>query len=488
MEIDAKEVFSFGLSLLYFTYLAYVILITVKILLDNKPPEVTVAWIVAIVFLPYVGVILYLLGGVNWKKKKIMKQLPEEMFKTNLEPVISQQREFMQEIAHHIDNDVAKTINLLLNASHSIITLNNEVKFYHHGKEHFSDLLQDLEDARETIHMEYFIWRSDALGERIKDILIKKAREGLEVRVLFDGLGCLGRISRRYKRELKKAGVRYRYFLDPLNFFWGRMLNYRNHRKIVVIDGVTGYTGGMNIGMEYITGGKKFPEWRDTHLRLKYEGVQILQAIFFTDWFNSSGEELRGEKYFPSNKKGNLFLPLQVTVSGPDSDWFTIKKLFFNLITNADREIIIQSPYLVPDASILGALETAALGGVDIKIMMTGLADKKIAFWVAQTYFESLLDAGVKIYQYMDGFFHPKMLVVDGVTATVGTCNLDIRSFHLDYEVNVVFYDSEISKTLQDQFYEDLKKCREITKEMVSAISFPKRFRNSLFRIVAPLL
>ena len=260
------EIISQVLSVLYFVY---VIVLSFKILLDNKNPEVTVAWIITIIFLPYVGVVIYLLGGVNWKKKRIMKQLPEERFKANLDPVLRQQRDFMRDISLHIDNDVAKTITLLLNSSHSIITLNNEIKLYYSGRDHFEDLLNDLEAAKSSIHMEYFIWRSDSLGERIKDILLRKASEGVEVRIIFDGVGCFARMKRIYKRELKAGGVEYRYFLDPLNILWGRMLNYRNHRKIVVIDGRIGYTGGMNIGDEYITGGKCYSSWRDTHLRIE---------------------------------------------------------------------------------------------------------------------------------------------------------------------------------------------------------------------------
>jgi cardiolipin synthase len=483
--MSVGDIISRVLSILY---ICYVIILTAKILLDNKSPEGAIAWIVTIVLLPYIGIAIYFLGGTNWKKKKIMKQLPEELFKTNLKTVIRQQQGVMRDIELHIDNDMAKAINLLLNASHSIITVNNEVKLYHTGKEHFEDLMRDLQGASHSIHMEYFIWRSDPLGERIKDILIAKAREGVEVRIIFDGVGCFGRISRRYRRELRENGIEYRYFLDPLNVLWGRMLNYRNHRKIVVIDGITAYTGGMNIGCEYITGGRNFPSWRDTHVRLRHEGVQILQAIFLTDWYNSGGKMMFEPVYFPALPKDSRFLPLQIAVSGPDSEWNTIKTLFFTLIANADREICIQSPYFIPDESILAALESAALGGIDVKLMMTGLPDKRIAFWVANTYFESLLNAGVKIYQYTKGFFHPKVLVVDGTTATVGTCNMDIRSFHLDYEVNIVFYDSGIARELRDRFILDMNDCVRITSESDSGKALPVRLRNSIFRIIAPLL
>ncbi|MFW6361198.1 MAG: phospholipase D-like domain-containing protein, partial [Spirochaetota bacterium] len=247
-------------SFLLFFYFAFVIVLTVQIVLDNKPPEVAVAWILAIYFLPYFGAGLYLLSGVNWKKKKIMKQLPERTFKTYLGPILEQQKTFLQntETDYELDNDMVKTISLALQSGNSILTLNNSVRFYYEGGPFFDELIADLENAQDTINMEFFIYRSDELGRRIKDILERKAREGVKVRLLFDGVGCFNKLSWKFKRELKQSPIDARYFLDPMNILSSRLLNYRNHRKIVVIDGQIGYTGGMNIGEEYITGGRRF--------------------------------------------------------------------------------------------------------------------------------------------------------------------------------------------------------------------------------------
>ncbi len=477
-------------SFLLFFYFAFVIVLTVQIVLDNKPPEVAVAWILAIYFLPYFGAGLYLLSGVNWKKKKIMKQLPERTFKTYLGPILEQQKTFLQNTGtdYELDNDMIKTISLALQSGNSILTLNNSVQFYYEGGQFFDELIDDLENAQDTINMEFFIYRSDELGRRIKEILERKAQEGVKVRLLFDGVGCFNKLSWKFKRELKESPIDARYFLDPMNILSSRLLNYRNHRKIVVIDGQIGYTGGMNIGLEYMDGGRNFRRWRDTHLRLEGESVQLLQGVFLSDWYNSGGDVIQDARFFPLPATRGSFLPMQIVVSGPDSDWNSIKKLFLHLISNANNRISIQSPYFIPDQPLMNALETAALSGVEVNLMMTGCPDKRIPFWVAHTYFEDLLKAGVHIYLYEQGFLHAKVLIVDTMISTVGSCNLDTRSFHLDYEVNAFFYDSKITADLIAQFNADVAECRQVAFEDIRELSIFRRLRNSIFRMIAPVL
>jgi cardiolipin synthase len=477
-------------SILLFIYFAFVIVLTIQVVLDNKPPEVAVAWLLAIYFLPYFGAGLFLLSGVNWKKRKIMKQLPERRFKTYLGPVLEQQKTFLQN-AHansDLDNDMVKAISFALQAGNSIVTLNNRAELYYEGGRFFDDLIVELENAQDTIYMEYFIFRSDELGRRIKEILERKAREGVKVRLLFDGVGCFNKQSWKFKRELKNSQIDARYFLDPLNILSSRLLNYRNHRKIVVIDGQIGYTGGMNVGLEYIDGGAKFHRWRDTHVRMVGESVQLLQSVFLSDWYNSGGDEVQDARFFPLPTAKGEYLPTQIVVSGPDSDWNSIKKLFELLISNANSRICIQSPYFIPDQSLMNVLETAALSGVEVNLMMTGLPDKRVPFWVAHTYFEYLLKSGVHIYLYEGGFMHAKVLIVDEMISTVGSCNMDIRSFHLDYEVNAFFYDAEITADLIAQFNTDVAECKQITFEDIREFSILRRLRNSIFRMIAPVL
>ena len=478
-------------SVLLFLYAVFVVSLTVRILLDNKAPEVSIAWLLAIYFLPYVGAGMYILGGINWKKRKIMKLLPEKTFQTLLGPILEQQMDFLRNDWDSMDNDIAKSINLALRAGNSIITLYNQVKTYYEGQEFVEDLLSDLEGARDSIHLEVYIYRSDELGRRIRDVLLRKAAEGVKVRLLFDGVGCFNKMSWKFKRELRKSPIETRYFLDPMNVLSGRLLNYRNHRKIIVIDGQVGYTGGMNIGVEYITGGRYFNSWRDTHIRLEGESVQLLQAVFLSDWYNSGGELIQDQRFFPEEgrRRGRSSqLPMQIVCSGPDSDWNSLRMMYANLIHNANHRIYIQSPYFVPEATITNALITAALSGVEVNVMMTGVPDKRIPFWVAHTYFEDLLEAGVNIYLYEDGFFHSKTLCTDSSIATIGSCNLDVRSFHLDYELNAFFYDVDIARQLEEKFHYYMQFCRKITGEDVESMSIPRKLRNSLFRMIAPLL
>ena len=479
---------------LYILNIFITIIAILEIIISNKQSEASIAWILVILIVPVIGIGLYILIGVEWRKwnrYKLVSQLPEDFFRKHLGKELSDQKYMINESEISKDEtmqDVIKNMNLLLTSNQVPLTLDNQVKVYFRGKEHFDDMLNELNKAETSIHMEYFIWRSDSLGERIKDILIDRARAGVQVKLIFDGLGSFGRISFKYRRELRDAGIDFSYFLD-LNRLIARLkINYSNHKKIVVIDGRTAYTGGMNIGEEYISGGSQFNEWRDTHVRLTGSCVSILQTIFLTDWFNCKKEMLIKEDFFPKQLDDISGIPIQVAVSGPDSKWGSIELLYFNMITNAKHEILIQSPYFIPDDAILKAMESAALSGVNVTLMMTGVPDKHIPWWSAFTYFQPLLEAGVKILHYETGFLHSKVIVMDNIVSTVGTCNMDIRSFKLNYEVNAVFYDESLAEELKKQFNSDRTFCHEITLEEIQSLSLLKQLRNSFCRIFSPLM
>ena len=481
-------------QILYYLNFIVILFFVIFILLSNQESESTLGWILLIMVFPIVGIGLYLLIGVDRKKHKVIARRPEDLFAEMLEPVIQDQKRFIMGSDpgdSETMTDILKNIKLLLTANQAALTMNNEVKLYHNGEKLFDEMLQDLSDAEESIHMEYYIWRSDDLGLRIKDILVKKAREGVDVKLIFDGLGSFSRISYRYRRELRESGVQFSYFKD-LNRFLARLqINYSNHKKIVVIDSRIGYTGGMNIGCEYITGGKRFDSWRDSHVRLRGDCVSILQSIFLTDWFNCGHELLMEDVFFPDIRSGPVptqEVPIQIAVSGPDSKWNSIELLLFNMITNANHEVCIQSPYFIPDLAMMRAMESAAMSGVKITLMMTGRPDKSIVWWTAFTYLEALLEAGVEILHYEKGFLHSKVLIMDGVVSTVGTCNMDVRSFRLNYEVNSVFYDKQVSRELKEQFNEDRKYCRNVTLEELQNMKFPLRLRNSVCRLFSPLM
>ncbi len=472
----------------YVGYILFTIILVVRILLDNNSPEVSVAWILSILFLPYLGAVLYILGGINWKKHKILKHRPEITFQEELGPILSRQKGIMGSLSTTIDNDIAKTITLALQSSSAVITMNNSSRLFLSGEELFESLISDLQGAEKSIHLEYYIFRSDNIGNRIADILKAKSEQGLEVRILFDGVGCFSKMSRKFKRSLRDSGIIVKYFLDPTNVLAGRLLNYCNHRKIVVIDGDIAYTGGMNIGDEYLDGGKKFNSWRDTHVRLEGEVVHMLQSVFLSDWINSGGESLETPKYFPHTETRMENLPMQIVVSGPDSDWFSLEKLYLSVIMNANGVVYLQTPYFIPSTSLLNALETAALCGVEVNLMITGIPDKKIPFWVAHTYFDTLLSAGVNIYLYQQGFLHSKVLIVDDTISTVGSCNVDIRSFHLNYEINTVYYSRKITQQLVESFKTDLQFCTKINNTDRKKLNVLGRLRNSIFRIISPVL
>lgn len=469
---------------LYFLLLLF---LTVKILLDQRNPHYTLSMLLMIHFIPVFGVIYYLLSGMHWKKRRIVRYIPELQFKEYLSPYLLHQNKFLEKFTHERDNDTVKAIRMLLNGNSSLLSFNNDCTIFQEGSTLFHALKEDLRRAEHSIHMEYFIWRSDELGSEIGEILLERAAAGVRIRLLFDGVGCFFRISRKYRRQLRAAGIEYRYFLDPLNPLFGWLLNYRNHRKLALIDGHIGYTGGMNVGSEYITGGRRFPAWRDTHMRITGDSVNLLQGIFISDWANSGGEQLEGSEYYTVSPASGK-LPMQVVCSGPDSDWYSIKNLFFTLISNANREVLIQSPYFIPDDALEHALITAALSGVKVKLMMTGLPDKRVPFWVAHTYFEPLLEAGVEIYLYREAFLHSKVVVIDGQICSSGSCNMDIRSFEIHYEINLVFYDNKISQEFQRQFYDDIGSCVRYTREDNDKLKTWQKLRDSFLRLFAPLL
>ncbi len=474
------------------------ILITVMtaiiILLDeSKTSESTISWLLMIFIFQWIGVIFYILLGINWKKGKIVQQKPEDIFGKYLSTALKRQGEYIKSSLENNNNDEqyndkVKAIRLLMNGNNSILTLNNRLKLYFDGKEAFDDLINDLERAQDSIHMEFFIWRSDELGEKIKEILIKKAIEGVDVKLIFDGLGSFGKISFKYRRDLKENGIQFKYFLD-LNSAVSRLkINYRNHRKVVIIDGRKGYTGGMNVGQEYIDGGSRFHSWRDTALRLTGDSVMLLQALFLIDWKSSGNEQVLDDKLFPAFHPADVQIPMQIAVSGPDSRWSSIEQLYFLLITNANEEVWIQSPYFIPSDGILKAMQASALSGVKINLMMTGVPDKMPPYWAAQTYFKTLLESGVRIFKYRRGFLHSKYMVADREIATVGTCNMDIRSFHINFEVNTVIYDHLTSSELVDQFTRDLQSCSEVTLSKLQKQSLFARTRNSILKIFSPIM
>lgn len=464
------------------------ILVSILIILDNRNPSRTVAWLLALIFLPVIGIFLYLYIGQNHRKKKTFIKKRKQDYKV-VHNLLYHQIDFTdygEFLKKNFYDTRGKVAPLLLNNSEAPITVNNEATVLINGYETFREMLKSINEAKHHIHMEYFIIKDSDIGRRFQRALIKKAKEGLEVRIIYDAVGCW-RLKENFFGPLKEAGVKLKPFLPVTLPFFGNRLNYRNHRKILVVDGKIGFVGGINIGDEYLGKNKKMGFWRDTHLRLKGEAVYLLQVIFLRDWFFVSKEELEEGAYFP--KQGSCGQQMiQITSSGPDSYWESIHQAYFSAITTANKSVFITTPYLVPDESVLMALKTAAIRGIDVRILLPGRPDHRTVFWASKSHFMELLEAGVKIYQYQKGFVHSKVFIVDENFSSVGTANLDIRSFHLNFEVNAFIYDEGVAKKLKKSFYQDLQESKQILLKDYSQRPLHHRFIESVARLFSPIL
>ncbi|HQH21247.1 MAG TPA: cardiolipin synthase, partial [Thermoleophilia bacterium] len=349
-------------------------------------------------------------------------------------------------------------------------------------------LKEDLAAARRFIHLQYFIWERDRLTAELVPILLDRLAAGVEVRIMYDWIGSI-RYSKTELRQLSSAGAKVEADVTDL-----LRINYRNHRKIAVIDAEIGYTGGMNIGQEYIDGGDRFAAWRDTHLRLTGQAVAALEKLFAARWFEQrkdrGDEDLFGPAYMPAPDPdavatGTL---VEVAAQGVEDPWSAARRAHMVAIGQAEESVWIQSPYFVPDYSIYDVMINAALSGIDVRLMMTGIPDKPVALWAAQTYYRKLLDAGGRVFTYQAGFFHAKTIVVDGAVAAVGTMNMDQRSLRLHKEMMLWVFDRGFARQVADQFRVDMESCHEVTLEDVLSVGRLRRFRNQAARLFSNVL
>ena len=355
------------------------------------------------------------------------------------------------------------------------------------GNAKFNDLIECILNARAFIHIQYYIFRNDELSKKICDALCKKISEGVEVRVLYDGMGCI-RVKKKFWRQLISCGVKVAEFFPPFVPYINLRLNFRNHRKVVVIDGYIGYVGGFNVGKEYIGEDKKFGYWRDTHIKIIGSAVDSLQMRFLLDWNYASKENLiKYEKYFPNKVlAGNN--GIQIVSSGPDSKRQNVRNNYLKMIMMAKKNIYIQTPYFIPDDAIIEALKIAALSGVDVRVMIPSKPDHMFVYWASMSYVGELIYAGAKCYKYNNGFLHSKVITIDGMVSSVGTANMDIRSFRLNFEVNAFIYNEETTKKLEENFTKDIHKSIEITRYLYSQRSFYIKMKESISRLLSPVL
>lgn len=462
-----------------------VIFIAFVISLENRRPEHTITWLVVLGSFPVLGFFFYLMFGRNYRKQRLFKKkamLDEQTFLK-----FQTQREYDVEQLE-IEEHQRPLLQLAHRIGKSPVSLATETKVLTNGQETFSTIFEELKKATHHIHLEYYIVRHDEVGQELKAILMEKAKNGVHVRFLYDAVGSW-KLSKTYIQELRDAGVEMIPFSPVRLPFLSNKINFRNHRKIIVIDGMVGFIGGLNIGDEYLGKNKYFGFWRDTHLWIRGEAVRTLQLIFLQDWYYMTGKTLLTPEYLsPQLVHYDGQGGVQLIAGGPDQKWEVIKHLYFAMITSAQRSIWIASPYFVPDEDILTALKVAALSGIDVRILAPKRPDKKIVFYASRSYFPELLEAGVKIYEYSKGFLHSKIMIVDGELASIGTANMDMRSFHLNFEVNAFLYHTDSTKKLVADFLEDLKDSSQIDDETFRRRPLSIRVVESVSRLLSPLL
>lgn len=472
------------IRILSWFFIINAIISTIVIVLERRRPEKTIAWLLVLIILPPIGLFLYVFAGRNWKKHKLNPEVTKRTHK------------LVSEALYNIKNvKYSSLIHLIMNNNNCPVFIDNDISIFTNGEEKFKALKTYLKNAQHHIHLEYYIVKNDTIGNEIKDILIEKAKEGVEVRFIIDKVGS-PTIKKEFINDLKSAGVDvvfYTYFLAPLFKKINTQLNYRNHRKIVVIDGKIGFLGGINIGDEYL-GKSKLGYWRDAHIMIEGDSVLGLQASFLDDFFmvKKSQNEFPWhsdfESYFPTpnNSKGKV---MQLVKSGPDSENASIMQVIIKMICLAKDHIYIATPYFVPNSSVMNALKIAALSGIKIKILFPGIYDHFTVYYASRTYLAELAKYGIEIYLYKKGaFMHSKFMTVDEEISTIGTANMDIRSFELNYEINAVIYDKSSTEELETTFLNDLKESTFVDYNYFENTPFYKKFIEAVARIFSNLL
>jgi cardiolipin synthase len=448
-------------------YVAIVIAVCLRVIYETRSATKTMAYLLLILFIPVGGIIFYILFGINFWKTKLYsrKSLDDEKMLNRLK---KEMEIYVKETISPLDLSIENNRELAVMVEKELrspLTRRNKVKLLLNGEEKFPEVLEAIRNAKHHIHIEYYIYEWDEIGEQVAELLIQKANEGVKVRFIYDDFGSPN-IKKKTEERMRKAGIEIYPFQKVHFYLLANRLNYRNHRKIIVIDGQIGFTGGINVSDKYINNGSHKLFWRDTHLRIDGPGVFYLQYLFLADWNFCSGKVMAPEKFHfsvPADSKDDCFL--QVAASGPDSVQPSILFSLLQAIYLARKEILITTPYFIPGDSILQALRIAALSGLSVKLLVPGVADSRLVNAASKSYYEDLLCAGVDIYMYQKGFVHAKTLVADGILSIIGTANMDLRSFELNFEVNVMLYDRKFSEQLRTVFFKDLEDAEKIDKD-----------------------
>jgi cardiolipin synthase len=469
-------------------FYALCLFVVATMIYEERDPSTTLAWVVVFIALPPLGLVLFMLIGRDPAFGSAHDKRHIRAAASGRKAITPLYRRFADQSAALTDGGppiVGSLVRAIRSMSGTEPLPCTDPTIYANGGEMFDRLYRDIQTATDHVHLEYYTWEDDQLTRRFCDLLAEKVRAGVEVRILYDWVGSI-RYGKTQLRKLRKQGAQVRADAARLN-----RLDYRNHRKIALIDGRIAFTGGINFGQEYIDGGPRFASWRDTAVRFEGPLVWDLQRIFTSRWMRITGEELFSQRYFPEQEgpgQPGEWVWGQIAYSGAESRWESIHHAFLIAIGTANRRVRVQSPYFVPDQALADALVAQSFTGIGVELMMAGVPDKKIPWWAAFTYIDKLLDAGGAVLQYGAGFFHAKTMTIDGLVAVIGTANFDIRSFSLNDEVSLFFYDEGVTAAQDAIFENDMAACKTLTAAGVAALPRRIRFRNALARLVSRLL
>lgn len=473
-------------ALAIISVLGYVLTLTllpVVLLTKKEQPVSTVAWIMVIVTMPFLGAFLFLIFGINRVGRRLRhRQAATETVARTL-PQLARHHHLHQDNLNETQTELRRLAERI-SGTHA--TVGNRVQLLIDGTRAFSEMAEAIRGARSSIHLEYYIWQPDRLGTAFRNLLIEKAKSGVTVRFLYDAIGSL-RLTRQFLQPMRDAGIHIASFVPGQSFRERWSINLRSHRKIVIVDGQVGFTGGMNVGDEYLGKDPHFGHWRDTHLRLHGPTVLQLQEVFAIDWKYATGEELTHDEFFPQpDQTGNVCA--QIVAGGPDDDEGVFHNILFSAINTARENVTLATSYFVPPPSLVTALQTAAQRGVSTRVLISGPKTYWATLRAARSYYDSLLPAGVQIFEYQAGQYHSKTLAIDGCWSAVGTPNFDARSLYLNFEVAAVMYDRGIAEQLEYHFAEDIKHARQIDPATWDTRSNWYRLQENFCRMFSPVL
>lgn len=460
-------------------YLAVILFTIVIVLLDNRNPVKTMAWVLVLVFLPVVGLAFYFFFGRNTRKERLISK--KGFSRLSKRPMA----EYQAQEALGDFTGRNQLIPFFHRVSNALPFEGNDVQVFTDGYSMYQELFRRIAKAKHHIHLEFYIFENDAVGRLLRDLLIDKAREGVSVRLLYDDVGCWD-VNPMFYDEMLCEGIEVRSFLKVRFPQFTSKVNYRNHRKLAIIDGKVGFIGGMNIALRYLKG-VPWGVWRDTHICLKGKAVYGIQTAFLTDWFAVDRTLLTSAQYFPKMDTVGTSVA-QIVTSDPVGEWHDIMLGLVKAISCAQCYIYVETPYFLPTEQVMAAFQTAALSGVDVRLMIPKKADAFITHKGTMSYLDELMKSGVKVYFYRAGFLHSKLWVADDEWASVGSTNLDFRSFEHNFEANAFFYDEKTVCTMKEIFLEDMKKCMTLSQKIWDKRSFKNKIVESVVRLLAPLL